>query len=581
MGSKSNKKSASGIPTCVVDNDVLNKNTVGKMDDIGLSIFAKLCGMNRGVFVLDPPDGKTYGCTSFPEVFSTNADVPSWYTVKDSAHFTQSFKTGELTAEQTVDIIDQYVSTVYQSSVGNSDNPYGCEVNGLAKLENCPSTTDTPRSLRQDGDIVKSVTLAGAFVPEEWVTGGRVLSMEEVLDFYSYKEFKNMSKLGVNTVQIPVPCNAFIGVGEIADTITTMLKDVSKAGLNAILTLVETKNADEQIITMTESVNDRITAAAKFANDAPAIIAIQLPSPLPSLVSAARAASTTLPVLVPVNKGELASMGFPPDRFLFAALDVGASTSVADVASSDSEGDRMKMFYHENIVCIDRSPIEYLDCYRDMPVYVTSGFDLAVDNCINKDDENFEDYGQCNRFDETIGSGWWERHRQSLASRQLFTYSKGLGFSFSGWKLYGDDDDESIGKIDSPEKLLCLRDVAAAGLLPPIDSIGNSTLNEACLNGPKADFAMGDKTLAPTPAPPPDCGNGWWNYTINDCSYWIPPPPTPQPTAAPFACPSCETQPLSTKYMVSAALVGAVAALVLNWLVKKMFGRGDGYSSLP
>ncbi len=75
--------------------------------------------------------------------------------------------------------------------------------------------------------------------------------------------------------------------------------------------------------------------------------------------------------------------------------------------------------------------------------------------------------------------------------------------------------------------------------------------------------------------------NGWWNYTINDCSYWIPPPPTPQPTVAPFACPSCDTQPLSTKSMVSAALVGAVAALALNWLVKKMCGRGDGYTSLP
>ena len=32
---------------------------------------------------------------------------------------------------------------------------------------------------------------------------------------------------------------------------------------------------------------------------------------------------------------------------VFAALDVGAATSIADIASSDSEGDRMKMFYRE------------------------------------------------------------------------------------------------------------------------------------------------------------------------------------------------------------------------------------------
>lgn len=48
-------------PTCTLDRDILNENTVGQMDDLGLAIFAKLCGANRGAFVLDPPDGKTYG----------------------------------------------------------------------------------------------------------------------------------------------------------------------------------------------------------------------------------------------------------------------------------------------------------------------------------------------------------------------------------------------------------------------------------------------------------------------------------------------------------------------------------------
>mmetsp|Transcript_21192 Transcript_21192/g.27184 ORF Transcript_21192/g.27184 Transcript_21192/m.27184 type:complete len:225 (-) Transcript_21192:196-870(-) len=224
----------------------------------------------------------------------------------------------------------------------------------------------------------------------------------------------------------------------------------------------------------------------------------------------------------------------------------------------------MKMFYHESITCIDRSPIEWLQCYRDMPVYVTSGFNLAIDDCINKDGEDFKDYGQCDRFDETVGSGWWERHRQSLASRQLFAYSKGLGWTFSAWKLYGDD---KKGVIDSPAKLLSLRDVAAADLLPPLSSTSDaSDLSAACLNGPQPDFVMGDATYAPTPAPH-DCGNGWWNATTEQCDYWVPPPPAPLPT--------------NKKNLVQGAFSGAVLALVAAWAVQKFTKKDEGYQVLP
>ena len=47
--------------TCELDREVLNEDTLSSMNDLGLSVFAKLCGFNRGAFVLDPPDGKTYG----------------------------------------------------------------------------------------------------------------------------------------------------------------------------------------------------------------------------------------------------------------------------------------------------------------------------------------------------------------------------------------------------------------------------------------------------------------------------------------------------------------------------------------
>eukprot|EP00986_Skeletonema_menzelii_P004921 scaffold1723_cov144-Skeletonema_menzelii.AAC.3 len=508
-------------------------------------------------------------CLSFPEVFSTNVGLGWNDTIPDSATFTQSFKAGNITASQAVEVVDQYVNAVYKSSAeGASSNPYGCDVGGLATLQNCTSSTGTPRSLRKDKEIVKAVTLSGAFIPS-FASGGETLTMDEVNEFYTDKDFEEMVKLGVNTIQVPVPCDAFYtSTGDMAVTITNLLNEAAKAGLSAIIVLVKPDETSDK--TASEVVDNHIKAAASYAKSAPSVIALQLPSPTPSLLSSVRSVATKLSVLVPVNKGELGMLSFPPDKHLFAALDTGATTSVADVASSNSLGDRMKMFYHESVTCIDRSPIEWLSCYQDMPVYVTSGFDLAIDDCINRDNEGFKDYGQCGRFDETTDSGWWKRHRQSLAGRQLFTYSKGLGWSFSAWKLYGDHGSGDM----TPAKLMCLRDVAAAGLLPPMED--TNELGSFCLNGPANDFTMGDETYAPTPAPV-DCGNGWWNETIGDCSYWIPPPPTAAPTKE--TCPSCKGA--GAKEMSVAAAAGAVAALVLNLVMKKCMRGNNGYEVLP
>jgi hypothetical protein len=159
-----------------------------------------------------------------------------------------------------------------------------------------------------------------------------------------------------------------------------------------------------------------------------------------------------------------------------------------------------------------RSLLEYTDCFQDTPVFLSSGFDLSIDDCINQGTPSFKDYGQCDRFNETLESGWWMRHRTSYAARQLFAAERGLGWSFATWKLY---DDDSVGVIDTPAKLLSLQDVAEAGLFPNLDK--DIPAQSACLNPPENDFMMGDKTLAPTVGPPPDCGNGWWNYTTEKC----------------------------------------------------------------
>jgi hypothetical protein len=59
--STSTSTSTSTVPTCKIDKDILNAKSLKEMNDIGLSFFASVCGKNRGAFVLDPPDGNTYG----------------------------------------------------------------------------------------------------------------------------------------------------------------------------------------------------------------------------------------------------------------------------------------------------------------------------------------------------------------------------------------------------------------------------------------------------------------------------------------------------------------------------------------
>jgi hypothetical protein len=480
------------------------------------------------------------------------------------------WKAGNTTASQTIDMLDMYIQAVYASSDNNDETPFGCEVGGLAMLTDCSSSSSDGgnKGLLVKDDAVRSVTLAGAFVPAPWITGGKILTMDEVRLFYAPSDFHDMADLGVNAVQIPVPCDVFYEKGnEIEATVTKLLDRATNAGLSAILVLVPDRSD-----TVAHVLQEHITAAASYASSNPTIIALQLPSSDAQLVGIARSNAAELALLIPTTKSQINTIyqSFE-DKNVFAALEL-ASRTVANVASSDSLSDRMKLFYHEGEACTYRSPIEWLKCYRDMPVYVSSGFDLAIDDCHQSGEKGFMDYGQCNRFDETIHSGWWERHRQSLALRQLFSYSLGIGWSFTAWKMYDDiggSDDKSANIIDVPAKLLCLRDVVDAGLMPSLKTVRKSGM--ACLNGPKDDFAMGDETVAPTPSPPPDCGNGWWNSTTLQCDYWVPPPPTPPPTMAPA---------IYARMVAPWAVGGAVVASLVGCLVMKKSRASVGYSPI-
>ena len=59
-------------PQCVLDPKVLNRHSIYHMTDMGLSIFAVLCGQNRGAFVLQ---NSTYSCLELPAAFGVRAGI--------------------------------------------------------------------------------------------------------------------------------------------------------------------------------------------------------------------------------------------------------------------------------------------------------------------------------------------------------------------------------------------------------------------------------------------------------------------------------------------------------------------------
>ena len=141
------------------------------------------------------------------------------------------------------------------------------------------------------------------------------------------------------------------------------------------------------------------------------IIALTLPSTDKALLEAAKKVAPGLTVWIPIKGDDFPKLHEFSEADA-ASLDLSHTATVADVASSTPQEDRAKLFYHKTLSCIARAPLEYSACYQDRPVVVANGFDLAIDDCHTREySEKFNDYGQCDRFNETVYSPWWKDHR--------------------------------------------------------------------------------------------------------------------------------------------------------------------------
>ena len=106
---------------------------------------------------------------------------------------------------------------------------------------------------------------------------------------------------------------------------------------------------------------------------------------------------------------------------------------LSNVASDTSDGDKLKMYMHEMESCGLSNVIHYETCLT-LPT-VVGEWSLAIDDCINYLNAQYQNVGQCDRMNERINSPIWNSKYKSYAMRQINTFEKELGWFFWTWKL--------------------------------------------------------------------------------------------------------------------------------------------------
>ena len=127
-------------------------------DEIG-SIFASACGRNRGIFVLNPPDGHTYSCAKFPEAWNIT-DANGIKKDPDTAH--------------AIEKLDTFIESVYMSSPEyiRKKDAGSCDFEAMSVFQ-CgkekPYKT-APWASKLNYAPIRAVNIGGLFTMQRWIT---------------------------------------------------------------------------------------------------------------------------------------------------------------------------------------------------------------------------------------------------------------------------------------------------------------------------------------------------------------------------------------------------------------------------
>ncbi|KAJ1454147.1 hypothetical protein M885DRAFT_618389 [Pelagophyceae sp. CCMP2097] len=467
------KPKASEEVRCEVDSSILNSGNFATVTvDIGGNLLAPLCGKNRGVMVVQGEGGQ-YGCAKFP---------PSWG-VKDANDIMALYAVGNLTASQALGLYGMFVEAVYETTPLKSNDAHACDANGLLTLTgaSCGDDQERPFSAQLLGEPIRAATAAGLFDGVE----------------YTYTDFQDMARVGLNSVQLPVPVSALGG----SALLDAAVENAVAAGLAIVLQVQGAVDATDAQAAVDYASKASSLGATVLLIDADVGSLSTLPTP-------------TAPTVWMQNLATAASIEqFEATDGRYASIPFTHTANMVDVASSTASEDRAKMVYHEAITCGNAAFLRFAQCRKGTDVFV-GDVTLAIDNCASaasststSDLPIFGD--QCDRMQDRDGSPWWKAHAKSFSARQLETYERGLGWAWA-WKL------SSAAEKALPPRALQEVSLRAA-LKAKLVTLGSE--KNVCLFAPPQDWALGDSTLAPTPAPIPP--------TMPPT-----PPPAPSPTCA-------------------------------------------------
>ncbi|CAM9723368.1 unnamed protein product, partial [Ectocarpus fasciculatus] len=199
---------------CELDPKLTEKDLPFFIPDIQ-GTWGSACGRNRGVFVVDPPDGHTYDCGNMPADWGVS-------NAADIANLTKTKPSVALKA------YGNFVEAVYNTTIGKTAQ--ACDFDALTVLtcgrEEPWRTAPWYDQLKAP---IRAVNIGGLFVLERWIVPtftswgdesgirdqhsfsekcGELGTCEVLKDhwknWYTPQDFKDMKEVGLNSIRLPV-----------------------------------------------------------------------------------------------------------------------------------------------------------------------------------------------------------------------------------------------------------------------------------------------------------------------------------------------------------------------------------------